>query len=309
MTTRSIRVFNAQQTAELLPFAELVTALASACTEYAEGAIRAPERQVVPFPSGGVMLSMPATANDIGIHKLVNVVPGNRASNLPTIHGVVSVYDGQTGRELFVLDGPTVTARRTAAVSMLGIRVFLPSRPERIALIGTGTQSVGHIQALAELYPGLHITVTGTSREKAQVFIKAQQGLPLQLEAAATPPDDVDAVITLTTSATPVYNKPARAGRLVIGVGAFKPELAEIGAATLKESCIYVDDPAGAQHEAGDLIQAHVDWSTVHSLSSALARGVELDRAIVFKTVGCAAWDLAAARCALQTASLRNLAG
>jgi 1-piperideine-2-carboxylate/1-pyrroline-2-carboxylate reductase [NAD(P)H] len=167
---------------------------------------------------------------------------------------------------------------------------------------------VGHILALAALYPGLHISVTGTSLEKAQAFVKAQQGLPVHLEAAATPPDDADAIITLTTSATPVYNKPAKAGSLVIGVGAFKPELAEIGATTLNGSCIYVDDPAGARHEAGDLIKAQVDWSMVRPLSSALAGGVPRDRAIVFKTVGCAAWDLAAARCALHVSGLHKSA-
>src|SRR5690606_14882973 len=114
MKAPSIAVFNAEQTALLLDFPGLVDAIATACADYATGAICAPERQVVPFPQGGVMLSMPATAHDIGIHKLVNVVPGNRVRDLPTISGIVSVYDGQTGQAQFVLDGPTVTARRTA---------------------------------------------------------------------------------------------------------------------------------------------------------------------------------------------------
>ncbi|MGP1614323.1 MAG: bifunctional Delta(1)-pyrroline-2-carboxylate/Delta(1)-piperideine-2-carboxylate reductase [Pollutimonas bauzanensis] len=299
MPAPSIAVFNAAETAALLPFPELVAALALACSEYASGAIHAPERQVVPFPQGGVMLSMPATAHDIGIHKLVNVMPGNRALDLPTIHGVVSAFDGRSGRELCVLDGPTVTARRTAAVTMLGLKTFLARPPGQVALIGTGTQAGGHIEALAALYPGLHVTAVGSSQEKAQAFIDAHRSLPLQLQAAAATPDDIDAVITLTTSAVPVYTRPARAGLLLVGVGAFKPELAEIGPATLAGSRIYVDDPAGARHEAGDLIQAQVDWSAVRSLADALAHGAPFDHPIVFKTVGCAAWDLAAARCAL----------
>lgn len=300
MKAHSIAVFNAAQTAELLSFPDLVSAIAAACTEYANGAIAAPERQVVPFPQGGVMLSMPATAHDIGIHKLVNVVPGNRALGLPTIHGVVSVFDGKTGRELCVLDGPTVTARRTAAVTMLGLKTFLKAAPQHVALIGTGTQAVGHIQALAALYPGLRVTMVGTSQAKAQAFADTQQHLSLDIKAATATPDGIDAVITLTTSAIPVYTQAAKAGLLIIGVGAFKPELAEIGAATLLASRIYVDDPAGARHEAGDLIQAKVDWSGVQALSHALAHGATLDEPIVFKTVGCAAWDLAAARCALR---------
>src|SRR3546814_15959476 len=96
------------------------TTLFRSAVDYAAGNIQAPERQVVPFAQGGVMLSMPATAHDIGIHKLVNVAPANKTLGLPTINGVVSIYDGRTGQTLAVLDGPTVTARRTAAVSMLG---------------------------------------------------------------------------------------------------------------------------------------------------------------------------------------------
>lgn len=299
MKTDSVAIFNAEQTADLLDFPELVDAIASACIEYANGAIAAPERQVVPFPQGGVMLSMPATAHDIGIHKLVNVTPGNRALGLPTIHGVVSVFDGKTGRELCVLDGPTVTARRTAAVSMLGLKTFLKTAPQHVALIGTGTQAIGHAQALAALYPGLRVSAVGTSQPKAQAFVDTHRHLPLQLQATTILPDDADAVITLTTSSVPVYQQPALAGRLLIGVGAFKPELAEIGPATLHASQVYVDDPAGARHEAGDLIQADIDWSGVLPLAQALANGAPFNQPIVFKTVGCAAWDLAAARCAL----------
>ncbi|MGA3828182.1 delta(1)-pyrroline-2-carboxylate reductase family protein, partial [Pseudomonas chlororaphis] len=74
-------------------------------------------------------------------------------------------------------------------------------------------------------------------------------------------PSEVDVVITLTTSTEPVYNEPARAGRVVIGVGAFKPEMAELGKVPLDASDLYADDPAGARHEAGDLLQAGIDWS------------------------------------------------
>src|SRR5690606_3691681 len=245
-------------------------------------------------------LSMPAAASDLCIHKLVNVVPGNRTRQLPTIHGVVAVYDGISGQALFVLDGPTVTARRTAAISMLGLASFLAAAPQRIALIGTGAQADGHADALAALYPGLDVTVIGRSLDKARAFVSRHRHLPLALTADTAVPGDAQAVVTLTTSSSPVYHEDARPGRLVIGVGAFKPDLAEIAPATLHDSQVYVDDLDGARHEAGDLIQANIDWNQVNTLSSALANGVSFDTPIVFKSVGCAAWDLAAARCALS---------
>ena len=296
--TATIPTFNAQQTAGLLRFPELVAAVAAACDDYSTGNIQAPERQVLAFPNGGVMLSMPATAADIGIHKLVNVFTGNAAKGVPVINGVVTAYSGETGETLFALDGPTLTARRTAAVSMLGLQTFLRTAPLRVALIGTGAQAVGHVEALAAVFPQAQLIVVGSSLEKAQRFIAAFKTSPVVMQASEHVPDDVDAVITLTTSHAPVYTKPAVSQCLIIGVGAFKPELAEIGAPTLHGSQIYVDDPAGARHEAGDLIQAQVQWDRVKGLSDAIAQGVDFTLPIVFKTVGCAAWDLAAARCA-----------
>jgi 1-piperideine-2-carboxylate/1-pyrroline-2-carboxylate reductase [NAD(P)H] len=113
----------------------------------------------------------------------------------------------------------------------------------------------------------------------------------------------VDVVITGTTSKQPVYLHPARAGRLIIAVGAFKPDAAEIAPATVLASRIYVDDPEGARHEAGDLLQAGADWSQVQGIAHALGAAPMADtEPVLFKTVGCAAWDLAAARVALAAA-------
>jgi 1-piperideine-2-carboxylate/1-pyrroline-2-carboxylate reductase [NAD(P)H] len=302
MINKELSIFNAGQTAQLLDFPGMLDALAQAAGELAKGVIQAPERQVVPYPHDGVMLSMPATAADIGIHKLVNVVPSNRTRNVPTINGVVSVYDGTTGQPLFVLDGPTVTLRRTAAVSMLGLRALKSEVPVAVTLIGTGTQADGHVAALAALYPGCRVYVLGTSLAKAQQFANRHAAQPLVLKAVAQVPDDSDVVITLTTSSIPVYSQRGRADRLLIGVGAFKPELVEIGAVTLADSDLYVDDPAGARHEAGDFIQAGIDWARVMPVVQALDAGPARSNVpMVYKTVGCAAWDLAAARCALKS--------
>jgi 1-piperideine-2-carboxylate/1-pyrroline-2-carboxylate reductase [NAD(P)H] len=300
MSASTIKVFNAEQTARILNFPELVAAISTASLQYANHAITAPARQVVPLAQGGVLLSMPAAASDIAIHKLVTIVPDNRGLGLPTIHGIVAAYDGKTGRELCILDGPTVTARRTAAVSLLGLQTFLPAAPRRIALIGTGKQAAGHVEAIAALFPGIHLFCVGSSAAKAALFAAAHAHWPLHLSAAATVPDDIDAAIMATTSKTPVYHSPAQTGRLVIGVGAFEADSAEIAADIVLSSQVYVDDLASAHHEAGDLILAHADWDKVRPLSHALANGVDHGRPIVFKTVGCAAWDLAAARCALN---------
>jgi 1-piperideine-2-carboxylate/1-pyrroline-2-carboxylate reductase [NAD(P)H] len=228
------------------------------------------------------------------MHKLVNVCPGNGALGLPTIHGQVTAYDAATGVPLFMLDGPTVTGRRTAAVTMTGIQTFYEGAPRQVLVIGTGKQATHHVHALHDLFPAAQILVKGTSAARAQAFCAAHAGVtPLPDGAIA---DDIDVVIATTTSRTPVYTIAPRPGRLVIGVGAFTPEMVEIAASTVLGSDVFVDDPAGARHEAGDLIQAGIDWNTVRPLADALRGEARIERPVVFKSVGCAAWDLAACR-------------
>jgi 1-piperideine-2-carboxylate/1-pyrroline-2-carboxylate reductase [NAD(P)H] len=295
------RSYDEHETAALLPYPELVETLRTTVVEYAAGSIESPERLVVPLQAGGVMLSMPASAADIAIHKLVNVCPGNRARGMPTIHGQVTAYDSTNGQMLFALDGPTVTGRRTAAISALGIRCLARS-VKSMLLIGTGKQASNHAEAFAALFPEAVLYVKGSTPQAADRFAAAhvELGSPPVPLAGDIIPDDIDVVITLTTSKTPVYRDAARPGRLIVGVGAFTPDAAEIAARIVHQSALIVDDPVGARHEAGDLIQANVDWNAVGTLAAVIEHSsVQLtDQPILFKSVGCAAWDLAAARLA-----------
>ncbi|NYH17217.1 bifunctional Delta(1)-pyrroline-2-carboxylate/Delta(1)-piperideine-2-carboxylate reductase [Paraburkholderia bryophila] len=313
MTRPTTQIFDATATAQLIPYASLVDALKRASLDYTQQRIASPERLVVPLNEGGIMLSMPATAPDLAIHKLVNVCASNRTRELPTIHGQVMAFDADTGETLFILDGPTVTGRRTAAMSMLGVETFAASTPREFLLIGTGTQALNHLEAIGQLYPDARVWVKGSAPERAAAFCAAYgekmqgnlQGKVSELQPLLTEPDapiptSIDVVIALTTSKQAVYDEPARAGRLVIGVGAFTPAMVEIGAHTLSGSALYVDDPAGAKHEAGDFIQAGVDWAVVRGIASVVDESASrpAEKPVVFKTVGCAAWDLAACRVA-----------
>jgi 1-piperideine-2-carboxylate/1-pyrroline-2-carboxylate reductase [NAD(P)H] len=293
------RAFDAHSTAKLLPYAALVQTLRETMVEYAAGGIVSPERLVIPLQEGGVMLSMPSSADDLAIHKLVNVCPTNSARQLPTIHGQVVAYDSHTGEPLFMLDGPTVTGRRTAAVTALGINTLLETAPRQIHLIGTGKQAANHVEALAALFPDADLMVTGTSDASTRRFVESHVSAAPRLRAhAGMTPDTANVVIAVTTSKTPVYTEAAKPGRLVIGVGAFTPDAAEIGKQTVDSSFVIVDDLAGAKHEAGDLIQAGIDWSHVSSLAQVINGGDRPRTPVFFKSVGCAAWDLAACRVA-----------
>ncbi len=306
-----MHILDAQQTAAALPYARLVPALAQAAQEFADGRITAPERQVVPIDANSVLLSMPAVSADLSVTKLITVHGDNARHGLPAIQGEVIVFETQTGRRIALLHGPTVTARRTAAMTLLGIQTLAPAKPTSALLIGTGVQAAAHADALVEFFGVTQFWIVARDVARMQAFCselstrRADRGIvasPLAADAMQKDVPATDVLIALTTSRTAVIPARLAPQTLAVGVGAFKPDMVEFPAALLAERTIVVDDLGGAKHEAGDLIQAGVDWSRVRAIGDILAgRGEKLQPAQglpVFKTVGQASWDLAAARVA-----------
>jgi len=304
-----MHILDAEQTAAALPYAELVPALVKVAQQLREGRINAPERMVVAIDQASVLLCMPAVAADIGMTKLITVHANNAQHGLPAIQGEVVVFDAASGRRLALLHGPTVTARRTAAVSLLGIEALLPRKPRSALLIGTGVQAIAHADGLVAYFGVSEFWISARDLAKTQGFCDVLQRrhpqIKITLLAAATLASELphtDLVIALTTSRTAVIPPHIAADTLAIGVGAFKPDMVEFPAELLHSRTVVVDCLAGARHEAGDLIQAQIDWSKVRELPDILAHGfVQQPLLPVYKTVGQAAWDLAAARVALAS--------
>jgi 1-piperideine-2-carboxylate/1-pyrroline-2-carboxylate reductase [NAD(P)H] len=297
-----MKTLDAQGTAELTPYRALVDALRVAAIAESQGEINCPQRQVIPLAGGGALLSMLALGSDLAAHKLVTFVPNNASRHLPTIQGQVSVWDARDGTHLLNLDGATVTGRRTAALSMLGVSALLPHPPNFFRIFGTGSQALHHVEAIAQLYPAARISISGRTPAAGENFCATHAGHSAWLSPARpVGEEEIDVVICCTTSQDPVYEAPARRGCLVIAVGSFTPAAAEIGAETVRASRIYVDHRDAARQEAGDLIRAGVEWQHVQSLSRRLRDTNFPSGAVLFKTVGHAAWDLAAARVAVAS--------
>jgi 1-piperideine-2-carboxylate/1-pyrroline-2-carboxylate reductase [NAD(P)H] len=303
-----MQILNAEQTARVLPCDKLVPAVAQAAQQLASGEIRAPERLVVGMEGSGVLLCMPAIANDVSVTKLITVHGDNARHGLPAIQGEVIVFDTESGRRLALLDGPTVTARRTAAVTLRGIQLLAPAVPTSALLIGTGVQAAAHADALASFFGIRRFRIASRNEEPAKAFCSAlaarHPGISADAVAIAdlaSACQDVDLVIALTTSTTPVIPARLPPQTMAIGVGAFKPEMAELPAELLHARRIVVDHLAGAKHEAGDLLRAQIDWSKVQDLAAATPGSAHTGGLVpVLKTVGHAAWDLAAARVAIS---------
>jgi ornithine cyclodeaminase len=264
----------------------------------------APERLTMPVP-GGVLLCMPATDDSIAVVKTITVHPGNR--DLPVILGEITVMEAATGRRLGVLDGPTVTARRTAAVSLLAARCLAPVKEGPLLVVGAGVQAKAHIEAF---YQGLglrDIVIASRTRARGEALatVLGEAGIAgVRVVAdAAGAAAEAAFLITATTSREPVIPDVVREDVFVSAVGSFTPEAAELPASLVRRAALFVDDMPSAKVEAGDFLRANVVWDTVTALEDVLRTPVTPAGPVVFKTVGHALFDLAAAKMWLAAAS------
>ena len=135
MKPRSPSILDAQATAAALPFPALASAIEAVLLD---PSVAVPPRMVLPVGQGNSLFVMPAHDARIAITKIITVLPSNRQRGLPPVQGDILVFDTQTGQRVALLDGPTVTARRTAAVSLLAAQKLSPSLRGPMLIVGAG---------------------------------------------------------------------------------------------------------------------------------------------------------------------------
>jgi 1-piperideine-2-carboxylate/1-pyrroline-2-carboxylate reductase [NAD(P)H] len=300
-----MKILDARETADLLPYPALADSIREVALAMDSGDMQAPPRFALPLNEDGILLVMPASDQDIAITKLVTVHPENQGRDLPTIQGEVVVMDATTGERLGFLEGRVVTARRTAALSMLAARELAPRPEGPLLVVGAGTQGRAHLDAF---HAGLGVSrafISSRSQGNAVSLAGHARSLGMEAEAVEGPGEvleDVGLIVTATTSKEPILPQELPDGVFVAAVGAFEPEAAELTPASISASQVFVDTLEGAKEEAGDLIQASragvFAWENATELEAALRSPERPEGTVVFKSVGHALWDLAAARTA-----------
>ena len=301
-----MEILGAEDTASRLPYTDLAESIREVALERKSGGVRAPARTALPLGSkDAILLVMPASGRRIAITKLVTVHPRNARAGLPTIRGEVIVIDVATGERLGLLDGAVVTARRTAALSLLAARE-LATRPNGpLLIVGAGTQGRAHLDAFHEGLGTSRVFINSRTGERAEALAEQAENLGMEARVVGDPGEaleEASLVVTATTSREPVLPESVADGTFVAAVGSFEPGAAELPPGLLASAAVVVDTLEGARAEAGDLIKAHsagvFDWASATSLEDALRTSERQEVTIVFKSVGHALWDLAAARTA-----------
>lgn len=295
-------LLDARQTAAALPWPALVEQLRAVL---ADTTLHVPQRIVQALAHGASLFVMPAADAQVAMTKLITFTPVNAGSPRPTIQGDVVVFDVQTGERRLVLHGPTVTARRTAAVSALAAQLLAPRTQGPLLVVGAGAQGHAHVEAFVELLGVTHVRIASRRESSAQALADHARSLGANA-SVVTDPDaalaDCPLVVTCTPAQHIVLRSIPRDDAFIAAVGAFTPSMVELApeicAHCASQGTIVVDTPE-ALHEAGDLIQAGLDVASFATLRDvAAAPSVARRGPVLFKSCGWAGWDLAAARAA-----------
>ncbi|MBC7994122.1 MAG: delta(1)-pyrroline-2-carboxylate reductase family protein [Rhizobacter sp.] len=296
-------LLDAPATAARLPYEELVRELVAVLHD---SVARVPPRLVQALPGGGSLFVMPAFDAQVAITKLITFTPRNVGTKTPTIQGDVVVFDVKTGQRCLVLDGPTVTARRTAAVSLLAAQWLAPNTSGPLLVVGAGAQGRAHLDAFAQGLGVRHVLIHSRSEASAHVLADHARQIGLQAEVVA----DADAalarcplVVTCTPAHGVVLRALPRADAFLAAVGSFTPQMIELDPALTQHVARtgrIVVDTRDADHEAGDLLQAGIDVASLPSLRDLDPTAPRTTGPVLFKSCGWAGWDLAAARTALR---------
>jgi 1-piperideine-2-carboxylate/1-pyrroline-2-carboxylate reductase [NAD(P)H] len=299
-----------EQTAQALPYAALAREIEALLQD---ASVAVPPRIVQPLQGGGSLFVMPAADAQVAITKLISFIPGNAQRGLPTIQGDIVVFDVQTGQRIALLDGPTVTARRTAAVSLLAAQKLVSRRDGPLLIVGAGVQGRAHLEAFHEGLGVQEVWVASRSAASADALVAHAQTLGMRAQRV----DDPNAALAhcpWVVSATPaqevVLTGRPRSDAFIAAVGAFTPRMVEWSPEVcrhLAQTGTLVADTRDADHEAGDWLQAGLDVSALPTLADAVrqtpawAQTQRPSGPVFFKSCGWAGWDLAAARCMART--------
>jgi 1-piperideine-2-carboxylate/1-pyrroline-2-carboxylate reductase [NAD(P)H] len=300
-----MEILDARETEARLPYPELADSIREVMDGRREGKLDAPSRLVLSLPERGNLLVMPAADDQLAITKLVTVHPGNAEHGLPTIQGEVVVMEASTGTRLGILDGAAVTARRTAALSLLAAQTLAPHPDGPLLIVGAGTQARSHLEAFREGLGVSEVLLTSRTVERAVSLAQYARSLGMEARVVDGPEEVLDGaslVVTATTSQEPILPEEIPDDIFVAAVGAFDPDMAELPPGLVGSSSVVVDTIEGVREEAGDLILAEhagvFGWEDATQLEDALLWSNNPGGTIVFKSVGHALWDLAAARTA-----------
>ena len=317
-----MRVITAEDLARLFTYPDLIEALRAAFRRNVVTPVRHHHTIEIADEPAATLLLMPAwddlstgaapapEGGFLGV-KIVAVHPGNAMRGKASVSGFYCLMAGGTGEKLAVIDGSALTLWRTAAASALAASYLARKEARRLVMVGAGALAPHLIAAHASIRPIAEVAIWNRNRPRAELLARALQGRFYAVHVAddlggAVRNADIVSCATLARDAL-VKGEWLRDGAHLDLVGSYTPEMRESDDDAVARASIFVDTRAGAMKEAGDIVQPlrdgiirseDIGGDLFDLCRGAVAGRRSEDEITLFKSVGTAVEDLAAARLA-----------
>jgi ornithine cyclodeaminase/alanine dehydrogenase-like protein (mu-crystallin family) len=311
----SVRVLDEQDVRRLLPMAECIDVMAEALASLARGELYNPLRFVVRPPGEQTLMGlMPAhrsAPTPLYSLKTVVIAPANAERGLDLHQGFVALFDGETGETRALLNAGGITAVRTAAVSGVATRLLARENARTLAILGAGIQAKAHLEAMRAVREFDRVLVWSRTPGRALELDGVEEA-----ESAEAAVRGADVVVTATSASEPILERGwLKAGAHVNAAGSSIPTTRELDTATMVAGSLFVDRRESTLNEAGDYLfpmregaigPEHIRGELGEILIGAAPGRTSEDELTVFKSLGLAVEDLAAAEHVLRRAEAEN---
>ena len=279
-----MRMFDAHEVHDLLPYAALILALVDEHLRDVDA--RASTVLDQPSAGGGLdnFLALPAWQRGRAMGaKLVTVFPANEhnGSGLPSVQAVYVLFDGRDGRPRAIIDGTVLTLRKTAADSGVGAHFLARPDAGTMLMVGAGALAPHLIMAHLAARPSIRrVAVWNRTPERARrvaaemdvpgVTVEATEDLELTARAA-----DVISCATMATEPL-IRGEWLKPGAHLDLVGSFRPDMRECDTDALRRGSVFVDSRWSAIEDCGEITGALADGTL--TLGDILADNFQLAR-------------------------------
>jgi ornithine cyclodeaminase/alanine dehydrogenase-like protein (mu-crystallin family) len=288
------RTLSETDVANVLKYEQLIPAMEKALSAFSAGRVIQPVRNMLTIEEGKRFLGiMPAVSEDGMGAKLVCFFPKNAGTKVPTHLAMIMLFEPATGQPLAFLDGRLITEMRTAAVSAAVTKYLAPENSEVLALLGSGVQAQAHLQALRHVCQFKEVRVWSRTPERARRFATLHGAKAMDLEPAVR---GADVIVTATNALEPfLKGEWLKPGAHVNAVGSPRPTWRELDDAAM-HSTLIVDSREAVLKESGDVILSKAPIFAEAGELFAGSKRPDRSATTVFKSVGIAVEDIAAAR-------------
>jgi ornithine cyclodeaminase/alanine dehydrogenase-like protein (mu-crystallin family) len=318
-------VLTQRQVETLLDPDRLVEAVAQAMADLSAGRSSMPPRIAARVAEReGMLAAMPAYLPSVGAltTKLVSLFPHN--TDLPSHQAVIVVFDPANGMPLALMDGTAITAARTAAGSALATRLL--ARPDAgvLAVLGTGVQARSHLRAVPRVRALREVRIAGRTEQKVQGLaaeVAPELRIPVRpVRSYAEALAGADIVCAVTHSPEPVVRREWLSPGVHVNSVGYNIAGREVDGRTLADALVVVESrattlappPSGSTDlslaiQEGLIRPDHVHAEIGELVSGARPGRTSPDQITLYKSVGVAVQDAAAAALVLATARGRGV--